>query len=49
VPADAVRGGDGAIVIETDRVYRPGQVEGTTDERQLGLRLFEIDVNPVAP
>jgi hypothetical protein len=49
VPADAVRGGDGAIVIETDRIYLPGRVEGTTDSRQLGLRLFEIDVNPVAP
>jgi hypothetical protein len=49
VPADAVRGGDGAIVIETDRIYLPGQAEGTTDSRQLGLRLFELEVNPVAP
>jgi hypothetical protein len=49
VPADAVRHGDGAIAIETDRVYLPGEVEGTDDVRQLGLRLFEIEVNPVTP
>jgi len=46
VPAEAVRGGEGAIAIETDRIYRPGEVEGTGDVRQLGLRLFEIDVSP---
>jgi hypothetical protein len=49
VPADAVRSGDGTIVIETDRIYLPGQAEGTSDLRQLGLRLFEIAVNPVTP
>jgi hypothetical protein len=49
VPADAVRSAEGAIAIETDRIYLPGQVEGTTDSRQLGLRLFEIAVNPVTP
>src|SRR5262245_8605751 len=49
VPADIVQAGDGAIAIETDRIYLPGQVEGTSDSRQLGLRMFEIDVNPVTP
>ena len=49
VPDDAVRSGGGAIALETDRIYLPGQAEGTADARQLGLRLFEIDVNPVAP
>jgi hypothetical protein len=49
VPADAVRGGGGAIVIETDRIYLPGEAEGTSDSRRLGLRLFEIAVNPVTP
>jgi hypothetical protein len=49
VPDDAVRSGGGAIALETDRVYLPGQAEGTADARQLGLRLFEIDVNPDAP
>jgi hypothetical protein len=49
VPADAIRNGDGAIVIETDRIYLPGQAEGTPDARQLGLRIFEIAVHPVTP
>ena len=49
VPADAVRNGGGAITIETDRIYLPGEAEGTSDSRQLGLRLFEIGVNPVTP
>ena len=49
VPDDAVRSGGGASAFETDRIYLPGQAEGTADARQLGLRLFEIDVNPVAP
>jgi hypothetical protein len=46
VPADA---GERRIVLDTDRVYRPGDAEGTADARELGLRLFEIAVNPVAP
>lgn len=49
VPADAVRNGEGAIEIETDRIYLPGHAEGTPDARQLGLRFFEITVNPVTP
>ena len=49
VPADAVEAAGGAIAIETDRVYLPGAAEGTADERRLGLRLFEIVVNPASP
>jgi hypothetical protein len=49
VPADAIRNGEGAIEIETDRIYLPGQAEGTPDARQLGLRFFEIAVHPVTP
>jgi hypothetical protein len=49
VPDEAVRSAGGAIAIETDRIYRPADVEGTSDSRQLGLRLFEIEVNPVTP
>jgi hypothetical protein len=49
VPADAVRTGGGAVTIETDRIYLPGQAEGTSDSRRLGLRLFEILVDPVTP
>jgi hypothetical protein len=44
VPAADVERGDGAIVIETDRVYLPGVAEGTADERHLGLRLYECRV-----
>ena len=49
VPADAVRAADGRIAIATDPVYLPGRAEGTADARELGLRLFEIDVSPVQP
>jgi hypothetical protein len=47
VPADAVIRAQGVLTIETDRVYLPGKIEGTSDARRLGLRLFEIDVHPV--
>jgi len=48
VPADTVRRVGGAIAVEVDRVYLPGPVEGTTDTRRLGLRLFETTVLPAA-
>jgi hypothetical protein len=40
------RASDGRIAVETSPVYLPGRAEGTSDERQLGLRLFDIDVIP---
>jgi hypothetical protein len=46
---DALAAAGGAIAIETDRVYLPGEVEGTADSRSLGLRLFTIAVHPVLP
>jgi len=49
VPADAITRSGGAVAIETDRVYLPGQAEGTADERHLGLRIFDLRVNPVSP
>jgi hypothetical protein len=48
VPAADVQRGEGAIAIETDRVYLPGPAEGTSDERHLGLRLYECRVSPVS-
>jgi len=48
VPAAEVERGEGAIVIETDRVYLPGVAEGTADERHLGLRLYECRVHPAS-
>ena len=44
--ADVLRAA-GAIAIETTPVYRPGEAEGTTDERELGLRVFETRVIPI--
>jgi hypothetical protein len=49
IPDADVRSADGRLVIETDPVYLPGAAEGTSDERQLGLRLFDVDVTPVSP
>ncbi len=49
VPADAMLNSGGAIAIEIDRVYLPGKVEGTADDRHLGLRIFDLRVNGVDP
>ena len=46
---DVMRSSSGTITIETQPVYLPGRAEGTADTRELGLRLFEIDVTPVSP
>ena len=45
IDAEDLRRGEGIIAVETDPVYLPGKAEGTTDARELGLRLFEIAVN----
>lgn len=44
VPADALAASGGTIVIDMDRAYLPGQVEGTNDTRRLGLRIFECAI-----
>jgi hypothetical protein len=49
VPADALTRSAGAVAIETDRVYLPGPAEGTADDRHLGLRIYDLRVNPVSP
>ena len=49
VPADVWRDGTASLAIESDRVYLPGQVEGTGDERHLGLRLFDTRIDTVLP
>jgi hypothetical protein len=46
LPGEDVRASDGRITLETDPVYVPAQTEGTSDQRQLGLRLFDIDIIP---
>jgi hypothetical protein len=44
IPAEDVRRADGRIALETSPVYLPGRAEGTSDARELGVRLFDIDV-----
>ena len=45
VPADALRAASGIVTIASDRTYLPGAAEGTSDTRQLGLRIFECNVD----
>jgi hypothetical protein len=47
VPEDLLADTESVITIATDRVYVPSAVEGTTDERRLGLRIFEWSVTAV--
>ena len=44
VPEDALAASGGLVTIETDKVYLPGQAEGTADARRLGLRIYETRV-----
>jgi hypothetical protein len=46
VPADALAASGGTIVIDMDRAYLPGRVEGTSDTRRLGLRIVECAITP---
>lgn len=48
VPAADVARAAGEIVIQQTPVYRPGEVEGTGDQRELGLRLFEMGITPAS-
>jgi hypothetical protein len=45
VPVDALRAANGIVTITSDRTYLPGAAEGTSDTRQLGLRIFECNVD----
>ncbi|MBI2185741.1 MAG: hypothetical protein HYU37_01315, partial [Acidobacteria bacterium] len=49
VPFADVARADGAIAIETDRVYLPGPAEGTADARHLGLRVYDFRAYPSSP
>ena len=49
VPEEIWQDGEAVIVITTDRVYLPGPAEGTSDERRLGLRLFDTQINTRLP
>jgi hypothetical protein len=47
VTAEDIASSGGAIAIETEQVYLPGQAEGTADTRRLGLRLFDVEIRPI--
>ena len=49
IPAEAWSASGGAIVLETAPVYLPGPAEGTSDSRELSLRLFETRLDPLPP
>jgi len=44
VPAAALAREGGIIALSTDKVYRPGEAEGTADTRRLGLRVFACEI-----
>ena len=48
IPEADLSNAEGAIAIETDRVYMPGAAEGSADARHLGLRLYECRVSSVS-
>jgi hypothetical protein len=46
IPADALAQAAGAIAIETDLTFVPGDRTGSPDRRQLGLRLTRVELVP---
>ncbi|MEQ1757753.1 MAG: hypothetical protein ABL986_05500 [Vicinamibacterales bacterium] len=49
VPVDVWRDGEAMVAIESDKVYLPGQAEGTADSRHLGLRVFDAHLDTRLP
>lgn len=47
VPFDAIVANDGRIVIATSKTFVPAERDGVPDRRRLGLRVFELHVDPV--
>jgi hypothetical protein len=47
IPADALALAAGAIAIETDLTFVPGDRTGSPDRRRLGLRLTRVELVPV--
>lgn len=44
VPAAALAASDGMLTIETDRSFVPFERTGSPDKRELGLRIFEMEI-----
>ncbi|HEX5109483.1 MAG TPA: hypothetical protein VFV95_13595 [Vicinamibacterales bacterium] len=49
VPADVVDRAGGVLVMATDRTLVPDERTGSGDRRHLGVRVYELRLNPVAP
>lgn len=47
VPFDAIQSAEGAITIETAQTFVPAGRGGGPDRRRLGLRVFDISIDPV--
>jgi hypothetical protein len=46
VPAAALQESDGAVTLETDQSFVPGDQSRSPDRRRLGLRIFRFEVAP---
>jgi hypothetical protein len=46
VPMDALAAADGRIVLATSQIFVPAERGGGADKRQLGLRVFDLRVEP---
>jgi hypothetical protein len=44
VPADALQRANGRVTLETNRTFVPADMSGQADQRQLGLRVFHVNV-----
>lgn len=44
LPADRLGGAPSIVSVETDQVFVPAEREGSADRRQLGLRLFQVEI-----
>jgi len=44
LPADALAGADGRVVITSDKFFVPAQSEGSADQRHLALRMYSYSV-----
>jgi hypothetical protein len=49
VPAEVLDASGGVLAIATSRTFVPGDGSAGSDSRRLGLRVFQMRVNPVAP
>lgn len=44
IPAGLLASADGRVLLESNRVFIPGEREGSADRRRLGLRIYSVEV-----